>query len=143
MKQFNLKNKKIIFIVNPNYGKLSNINKNKIISDCFPNNPDIFFPKNANETSIISAKAFKKNQIVVNGCPRSDYSFEIRKVKPKQNNIVHFLIETDRYNMNKFQKLIGERNLNWKNLHKKTTDYLIEFAIKNPDIKSVITDKME
>ena len=35
MKQFNLKNKKIIFIVNPNSGKLSNINKNKIISDCF------------------------------------------------------------------------------------------------------------
>ncbi len=45
MKQFNLKNKKIIFIVNPNSGKLSNINKNNIISDCFPNNPDIFFPK--------------------------------------------------------------------------------------------------
>ena len=65
MEQFNLKNKKIIFIVNPNSGKLSNINKNKIISDCFPNNPDIFFPKNANETSKISAKAFKKNQIVV------------------------------------------------------------------------------
>ena len=65
MKQFNLKNKKIIFIVNPNSGKLSNINKNKIISDCFPNNTDIFFPKNANETSKISAKAFKKNQIVV------------------------------------------------------------------------------
>jgi len=65
MKQFNLKNKKIIFIVNPNSGKLSNINKNKIISDCFPNNPDIFFPKNANETSKISAKAFKNNQIVV------------------------------------------------------------------------------
>ena len=65
MKQFNLKNKKIIFIVNPNSGKLSNKNKLKIISDCIPNNPDIFFPKNANETSKLSAEAFKKDQIVV------------------------------------------------------------------------------
>ena len=65
MKQFNLKNKKIIFIVNPNSGKLSNKNKLKIISDCIPNNPDIFFPKNANQTSKLSAEAFKKDQIVV------------------------------------------------------------------------------
>ena len=65
MKQFNLKNKKIIFIVNPDSGKLSNKNKLKIISDCIPNNPDIFFPKNANETSKLSAEAFKKDQIVV------------------------------------------------------------------------------
>ena len=65
MKLFNLKNKKIIFIVNPNSGKLSNKNKLKIISDCIPNNPDIFFPKNANETSKLSAEAFKKDQIVV------------------------------------------------------------------------------
>ena len=65
MKQFNLKNKKIIFIVIPNSGKLSNKNKLKIISDCIPNNPDIFFPKNANETSKLSAEAFKKDQIVV------------------------------------------------------------------------------
>ena len=65
MKQFNLKNKKIIFIVNPNSGKISNKNKLKIISDCIPNNPDIFFPKNANETSKLSAEAFKKDQIVV------------------------------------------------------------------------------
>ncbi len=65
MKQFNLKNKKIIFIVNPNSGKISNKNKLKIISDCIPNNPNIFFPKNANETSKLSAEAFKKNQIVV------------------------------------------------------------------------------
>ncbi len=65
MKQFNLKNKKIIFIVNPNSGKISNKNKLKIISDCIPNNPNIFFPKNANETSKLSAEAFKKDQIVV------------------------------------------------------------------------------
>ena len=65
MKQFNLKNKKIIFIVNPDSGKLSNKNKLKIISDCIPNNPNIFFPKNANETSKLSAEAFKKDQIVV------------------------------------------------------------------------------
>ena len=65
MKQFNLKNKKIIFIVNPNSGKLSNKNKLKIISDCIPSNPDIFFPKNASETSKLSAEAFKKDQIVV------------------------------------------------------------------------------
>ena len=35
MKQFNLKNKKIIFIVNPNSGKLSNINKIKLFLIAF------------------------------------------------------------------------------------------------------------
>ena len=61
----NLKNKKFIFIVNPKSGKLSKKKKIKIISDCFPSNPDIVFAKDSQETSILSAEAFKKNQIVV------------------------------------------------------------------------------
>ena len=61
----NLKNKKFIFIVNPKSGKLSKKKKIKLISDCFPSKPDIVFPKDSQETSILSAEAFKKDQIVV------------------------------------------------------------------------------
>ena len=61
----NLKNKKFIFIVNPKSGKLTKKKKIKLISDCFPSNPDIVFAKDSQETSILSAEAFKKNQIVV------------------------------------------------------------------------------
>ena len=61
----NLKNKKFIFIVNPKSGKLSKKKKIKLISDCFPSNPDIIFSKDSQETSILSAEAFKKDQIVV------------------------------------------------------------------------------
>ena len=61
----NLKNKKFIFIVNPKSGKLSKKKKIKLISDCFPSNPDIVFAKDSQETSILSAEAFKKDQIVV------------------------------------------------------------------------------
>ena len=61
----NLKNKKFIFIVNPKSGKLSKKKKIKLISDCFPSKPDIVFTKDSQETSILSAEAFKKDQIVV------------------------------------------------------------------------------
>ena len=61
----NLKNKKFIFIVNPKSGKLSKEKKIKLISDCFPSKPDIVFTKDSQETSILSAEAFKKDQIVV------------------------------------------------------------------------------
>lgn len=61
----NLKNKKFIFIVNPKSGKLSKKKKIKLISDCFPSNPDIVFAKDSQETSILSAEAFKKDQIVI------------------------------------------------------------------------------
>ena len=61
----NLKNKKFIFIVNPKSGKLSKKKKIKLISDCCPSKPDIVFTKDSQETSILSAEAFKKDQIVV------------------------------------------------------------------------------
>ena len=61
----NLKNKKFIFIVNPKSGKLTKKKKIKLISDCFPSNPDIVFAKDSQETSILSAEAFKKDQIVI------------------------------------------------------------------------------
>ena len=61
----NLKNKKFIFIINPKSGKLSKKKKIKLISDCFPSDPEIVFAKDSQETSILSAEAFKKDQIVV------------------------------------------------------------------------------
>ena len=63
----NLKNKKFIFIVNPKSGKLSKEKKIKLISDCFPSNPDIVFAKDSQETSVLSAEAFK-NKIIVIAC---------------------------------------------------------------------------
>ena len=60
-----LKNKKFIFIVNPNSGKLSKKKKVKLITECFPSNPDIVFTKNSQETSFLSAQAFKNKTIVI------------------------------------------------------------------------------
>ena len=50
----------------------------------------LFIPKVKN--ILLKSKIAKKKQIVVNGCPRSDYSL-LRKIKPKNNIIVYYLIE--------------------------------------------------
>ena len=63
--KMNLKNKKFIFIVNPKSGKLSKKKKIKLILDCFPFNPEIVFAKDSQETSFLSAQAFKNKTIVI------------------------------------------------------------------------------
>ena len=45
---------------------------------------------------LIKSKIAKKDQIIVNGCPRSDYSFKLRKAKPQKDLIVYYLIEKKR-----------------------------------------------
>ena len=45
---------------------------------------------------LIKSKIAHKNQIVVNGTPRSDYAFNLRKIAPKEKIIVFYLIEYNR-----------------------------------------------
>ena len=45
---------------------------------------------------LIKSKIASEKQIIVNGCPRSDYSFKLRKSKPKNDLIVYYLIEKRR-----------------------------------------------
>ena len=46
---------------------------------------------------LVKSKVANKKQIIVNGCPRSDYSFKLRKSKPQNNFIVYYLIEKKRH----------------------------------------------
>ena len=43
---------------------------------------------------LIKSRIANNNQVVVNGCPRSDYAFKLRKIKPKKNLIVYYMIES-------------------------------------------------
>ena len=86
---------------------------------------------------LIKSKIANKKQIVVNGCPRSDYSFNLRKIEPKHNNILYYIIEKSRS-----RNLISKKfNINWNNLYDDTLDYLIEYAKKNPNIRLILKGK--
>jgi len=86
---------------------------------------------------LVKSKIAKKKQIIVNGCPRSDYSFKLRKIKPQNNLIVFYLIEKRRsHNL-----LLKKTQFNWDNLYNKTLKYLLEYAKNNPDVKLVLKGK--
>lgn len=86
---------------------------------------------------LVKSKIAKKKQIIVNGCPRSDYSFKLRKIKPQNNLIVFYLIEKRRGQ----NLLLKKTQFNWDNLYNKTLKYLLEYAKNNPDIKLVLKGK--
>ena len=79
----------------------------------------------------------KKEKIIINGNPRCDYSFKLRKIKPKNKTIVYYLIESNR-NKNIFVK---NKNVNWKKLYNQTLQYIIEFARQNPSYKIILKGK--
>jgi hypothetical protein len=83
-----------------------------------------------------------KKQVIVNGCPRSDYSFKLRKIKPKEKIIVFYLIETKRYTSDGFQRLVIKSNFSWEKLHNQTLEYLIEYAKNNPDVTVILKKKV-
>ncbi len=86
---------------------------------------------------LIKSNIGNKKQIIVNGCPRSDYSFKLRNVKPKNNIIVFFLIEKKRG-----KRIISKNsNFNWDDLYKKTLKFLLEYAKNNPKIKLILKGK--
>ena len=90
---------------------------------------------------LIKSKIATKNQIVVNGCARSDYAFKLRKVKPQKKIIVFYLIETKRYSVTKFQRVLKITNVNWKKLYEQTLKYLLEYAKNNPDVQLILKGK--
>ena len=82
-----------------------------------------------------------KNQIFINGCPRSDFSFKLRKIKPKKKVVVFYLIETKRNINNKFQLLFYKSSFTWEKLYKQTLKYIIEYALKNPNVDVILKGK--
>ena len=88
---------------------------------------------------LIKSKIVTEKQITITGCPRSDLSFELRKIKPKNKLIVYYLIETNRAETNILSGFAGP---NWNKLHKQTLEYIIKFAKLNPQIKIILKGKI-
>ena len=86
---------------------------------------------------LIQSKIATKNQITINGNPRCDYAFRLRKIKPKKNIIVFYLIETYR-NTN---YLVNDSKKNWNKIFNMTLRYLIEFIKKNPQTHLIFKGK--
>ena len=86
---------------------------------------------------LIKSKIVKKNQVVVNGCPRSDYAFRLRNIKPQKNIIVYYMIENSRGS-----DLISNKiKVNWTKLYYQTLKYLLEYAKNNSDIRLILKGK--
>tara|TARA_Y100000992_G_C21267249_1_gene494625 strand:+ start:399 stop:1670 length:1272 start_codon:yes stop_codon:yes gene_type:complete len=86
---------------------------------------------------LLKSKIAKKKQIVVNGCPRSDYSFKLRKIKPKNNIIVYYLIEKKRGTV-----LFAKKSqFNWNSLYDKTLKFLLEYSKNNDNVKLILKGK--
>ncbi|MDB9746949.1 hypothetical protein OAB07_02640 [Candidatus Pelagibacter sp.] len=86
---------------------------------------------------LIKSNLINKEKVIVNGNPRSDYSFKLRKIKPKGKTIVYYLIQINR-GSNFF---IENKNINWKKLYNQTLQYIIEFARQNPTYKIILKGK--
>lgn len=89
---------------------------------------------------LIKSKIASQNQIKVNGCPRSDYSFRLRKIKPKINTILYYLIEYNRSNNPLAYR--HKSKVNWKRIYDQTLEFLIQFANDNPKIKIILKGKI-
>ena len=85
---------------------------------------------------LIKSKIANKNQVVVNGTPRSDYAFKLRKIPPRGKILVFYLIE-----YNRGQVFGYDKQVNWKKLYKQTLKYLFKFAKKNPEIQIILKGK--
>ena len=86
---------------------------------------------------LIKSKIAQRNQVVVNGTPRSDYAFKLRKIAPKERIIVFYLIEYDLSTSG----LLGRKTQNWYKLYNQTLRYLFEFAKNNPDTQIILKGK--
>ncbi|MDC3039824.1 hypothetical protein OA104_02030, partial [Candidatus Pelagibacter sp.] len=86
---------------------------------------------------LTKSNLIKKEKVIINGNPRCDYSFKLRKIKPKDKTIVYYLIESNR-NKNIFVK---NKNVNWKRLYNQTLQYIIDFAKQNPSYEIILKGK--
>ena len=100
---------------------------------------------------LIKSKIANNNQIVVNGCPRCDYAFTLRKISPKKNIIVFYLIEYAKgqsgfgdllHEIKNTNNLDNDTRKSWKKLHDQTLNYLLNYAKKNPNIHLIIKGKV-
>ncbi len=87
---------------------------------------------------LIKSKIANKKQVIINGCPRSDYSFRLRKIKPKKNIILYYIIESNRAK----NPLSYYANISWKKLYNQTLDYLIQFVKNNSNTKLILKGKV-
>ena len=87
---------------------------------------------------MIKSKIATKKQIIINGCPSSDYAFRLRKIKTKKNIILYYLIESNRGK----NTLSYHANVSWKKLYDQTLDYIISYATNNPEIKLILKGKI-
>ena len=87
---------------------------------------------------LIKSKIASRKQIYVNGCPRSNYAFRLRKIKPKKNFLVYYLIEKNRGN----SLFLNKVNINWNKLYDQTLDLIIEFAKNNYDVNIILKGKV-
>jgi hypothetical protein len=92
--------------------------------------------------NLIDSNILEPNQLEVVGCARSDYCFELRKIKPLDNRVVYFMIVPDRdHRFEKLNKLPEDQLVNWFKLSDLTIKFLAEYALKNPDIDIVFKGK--
>ena len=85
---------------------------------------------------LIKTKIANNKQIVINGCPRSDFSFNLKNDFPKKKLIVFFLFDTNIYSKNKSKK-----NNNWIKLYNQSINYLSEYAKNNLDTTVIFKGK--
>ena len=91
-----------------------------------------------NEKKKLTGSNFlNSDQIEVTGCARSSNCFEIRNKKPLENKIVYYMIY-DKF-FRPYEK--GHHLMEWSKLASFTTEYLIQYAIKNPSVDIVFKGK--
>ena len=67
---------------------------------------------------LTDSNCFESDQLEVVGCARSDYSYELRHEKPKENKVVYFMIEPNRNDMsNETKKLPKDLIVNLSLIH--------------------------
>ena len=91
---------------------------------------------NSQKKMLIKTKIAENKQIVVNGCPRSDFSFELKKITPRKKIIVFFLFDTNIYSSKKSKK-----QKNWVKLYNQSINYLTEYAKSNLDTTLILKGK--
>lgn len=86
---------------------------------------------------LVKSGIINNKKIFVNGSPRCDYSFRLRKIKPEKKSIVYYMIEADRNN----NILVKNKDTNWKKLYNQTLEYIVAFARRNPTCKIILKGK--
>ncbi len=92
--------------------------------------------------NLIDSNFLESSQVKVVGCARSDYCFELREIQPLENKIIYYMIVP--YRDQRFEKIIKlpkEQIVEWFDLADLTIKYLIEYAIKNPNVDIVFKGK--